>query len=369
MTISVAIQPAVSALPALRLLCVEDNPNDVELIGLALKRADPGRTYLITHVEEARGFTENLGDDIDVVLCDYNMPLFSPDAALTILAQRGSQIPLVVVTHAIGEEAAVGVLRHGAKDYVSKSKLATLPQIIDRVMSERHALQKEERLRQQLAAAYARLRELSSRAVLTQERERSLISRELHDVLGQTLTAVVIHMHASRAATDPDKGRVYSDMALQLAQEAVHQVRTMSFSLRPAQLDLLGLIAAVESTVHRMADAAGLKTSITTRGVQAATLDHRASVAVRLIQEAVTNTVRHASATRIWVRLRFLPSGPMVLLIADNGTGFDPRSILDGPPGEHNVGLYGMMERAELIGGKLRIRTELGAGVIVRAIL
>src|SRR5688572_26883533 len=157
-------------------------------MAIALERADPQRRYVLRRVDDAAGFTQALADDPDVILCDFNMPRFSPYAALQILVARRCGIPLVVVTRAIGEEAAVHVLRCGAKDYLTKDKLGTLPQIVDRVMTERQRVLEQERLGRELDAAYRRLKRLSSRLVVAQERERSLISRELHDQLGQTLT-------------------------------------------------------------------------------------------------------------------------------------------------------------------------------------
>ena len=180
---------AAPDLPPIRLLCVEDNPDDVELMGIALERADPVRRYELHRVDNAASFVAALQGDWDVILCDFNLPRFSPYAALQILVTRRCSIPLIVLTRAIGEEAAVHVLRCGAKDYLTKDKLGTLPQIIGRVLEERRRAQEKERLDAELQAAYARLKELSARFVLAQERERSHISRELHDQLGQTRRA------------------------------------------------------------------------------------------------------------------------------------------------------------------------------------
>ena len=352
-----------------RLLCVEDNPDDVELLGLALERADPVRRYELRRVDDAAAFVEALAEDWDAILCDFNMPRFSPYAALQILVARKLAPPLIVVTRAIGEEAAVHVLRCGAKDYLTKDKLGTLPQIIERVMGERERALEKERLDRELDAAYRRLKRLSARLVVAQERERSLISRDLHDHLGQTLTGMVIHLHAANRESDPVKARQYSDTAMEMAQGAVDQVKTLSFSLRPAQLDLLGLVAATQSAVQRIAGPAGLACTVTARGQAPASPGETASVALRLVQEALTNVVRHANATRVWVRLRFMPQGRIGVLVADDGVGFDKNGLLDGQPSEKNVGLYGMIERTELAGGRLSIRTAPGKGVAIRAVL
>jgi len=348
---------------------VEDNPDDVELMAITLERAAPQRRYLLRRVDDANAFLDALQEDFDAILCDFNMPRFSPYAALQILVARRSSIPLIVVTRAIGEEAAVHVLRCGAKDYLTKDKLGTLPQIIERVMNERRRQVEQERLGLELEAAYRRLKKLSARLVVAQERERTLISRELHDQLGQTLTGMVLHLHAAKGASDPAAALKHTDTAMDMAQGAVSQLKTLSFSLRPAQLDLLGLVAAVQSAVQRIAEPAGLKYTVTSRGKEPKQLSETASVAVRLVQEAMANVARHAHATQVWVRLRFLPQGRICMLIVDDGTGFDKQAVLGGQPSERNVGLYGMIERTELAGGRLHIRTRAGRGVALRAML
>lgn len=360
---------AVPDSPPIRLLCVEDNPDDVELMGIALERADPGRRYELHRVDNAASFVAALEGDWDAILCDFNLPRFSPYAALQILVTRRSSVPLIVLTRAIGEEAAVHVLRCGAKDYLTKDKLGTLPQIIGRVLEERRRAQEKERLDAELQAAYARLKELSARFVLAQERERSHISRELHDQLGQTLTAVVIHLHAAERAADAETRRRHSATAAELANGALQQLKTLSFSLRPAQLDLLGLVPAVQSAMQRIAEPAGLVCRLSTRGEEPKALEENAAVAVRLVQEALTNTVRHADASTVRVRLRFLPGGRIGVLVVDDGVGFDKAAVLNGHQSESNIGLYGMIERTELAGGRLHIRTREGGGVAIRAVV
>ncbi|MBI2772311.1 MAG: response regulator [Burkholderiales bacterium] len=353
----------------IRLLCVEDNPDDLELMAIALERADPHRRYELQRVDDANAFGQALQQDFDAILCDFNMPRFSPYAALQILVARRCGTPLVVVTRAIGEEAAVHVLRCGAKDYLTKDKLGTLPQIIDRVIGERQRVLEQERMARELEAAYLRLKELSARVVVAQERERTLISRELHDQLGQTLTGMVIHLRAADRAPDPQAARKHTETAMEMAQGAVQQVKTLSFSLRPAQLDLLGLVAAVQSAVQRIAEPAGLAFTVSSRGTEPKLLGETASVAVRLVQEALTNTVRHGEATLISVRLRFLDQGRISVLVVDDGVGFDKAALMGPGPSERNVGLYGMTERTELVGGRLHLRTRPGRGVAIRAVL
>jgi signal transduction histidine kinase len=360
----------LNALPAtIKLLCVDDKPEDTELMAVALERADPLRKYVIHRVEDGGGFTVALQDQFDVVLCDFNLPRFSPYAALHLLKERHCDTPLVVVTRAIGEDAAVDVLRCGAKDYVTKDKLGTLPQVMNRVMSDRRTVAEQQRMARELETAYGRVKELSARLVMAQERERSAISRELHDHLGQTLTGIVIHLHAASRAADGPTAREHSETASAMAQAAIQKVRTLSFSLRPAQLDLLGLTAAVQTAVQRLAEPAGLAFSVSVRGAEPKVPGANASVALRVLQEGLTNSLRHARASRVDVRLRYLPRGRIAVMLMDDGIGFDKGRLLDGQLSEFNVGLYGMIERAELAGGRLNIRTRPRRGVAIRAVL
>jgi signal transduction histidine kinase len=355
--------------PTLRLLCVEDNPDDAELIALALERADASRRYVLQRVETGDAFAAALAEPFDIVLCDYNLPAFSPYGALELLERHGSRLPLVVVTRAIGEDAAVRLLRSGARDYVTKDKLGTLPQVIDRVLEDQRRAEEKRRLDRELAASYVRLKDLSARFVQAQERERSIISRELHDQLGQSLTAIMLHLHATERFDLPKEAAEHSRTATRLAQEALHQLKSLSFSLRPAQLDHLGMVAAVRSAAERLAAPAGLDARLSVRGVEPQPLGENAIAAVRLAQEAITNTVRHARARVVQVRIRFLDDGRVGILVLDDGVGFDKRAVLAGGPTERNFGLYAMLERTELSGGRLQIRAAPGRGVAVRAII
>jgi signal transduction histidine kinase len=125
----------------------------------------------------------------------------------------------------------------------------------------------------------------------------------------------------------------------------------------------------VQSAVASIAEPAGLAFSVTARGVEPARPGETAAVAMRLVQEALNNVLRHAKATLITVRLRFLPDGRIGVLVMDDGVGFDKQALLGGPQNEHNFGLYGMIERTELAGGRLHIRTRPGRGVALRAVL
>lgn len=348
----------------LRIVSIDDEADDVELIRLALARA--GLAAEVRHVDDEAGLRRCLRSAPDLLLCDYSMPTFSAERALALVATAAQPVPLVVVTRAIGEDAVVQLFRAGAKDYVAKDKLALLPAVIERVLRERANELERQRTAEALAQANARLRLLSARLVDAQERERTLVARELHDGLGQVLTGIVIHLHAAARSDTPAQAERCNERALDLAQQAIRQVKSMSFQLRPPQLELLGFVAALQATLERQLEASGVRGSLRVRGSDPRCAQPAQAVALHILQEALTNVLRHADARNVVVRQRFAPDGRFVLTLGDDGRGFDVKAALGGGLTEHNLGLHGMLERAELMGGRLRFRSRPGRGTVVR---
>lgn len=360
---------AAGVRPPLRIVCIDDEDDDFELQRLSLARAGLAAEMVLVRAEG--GLRAALQAPPDVVLCDYNIPGFGPRQALTVLRDARVEAPMIVVTRAIGEDAVVDLFRAGASDYVAKDKLALLPQVIARVMTERaHEVD-----RRRVAAALARtndhLRKVLARVVDAQERERSLIARELHDELGQTLTSVVLHLHAALRAADREALEELVRQAQALAQRAIEDIRTLSFDLRPAQLDVFGLSAAIRSTAQRLLAPTELQWTLDVRGPEPAPgqAPPQAAVALRVLREALTNALRHSAASTVQIRLRFLPDQRLVLTVADDGRGFDVASLLAGGAGVRNLGLTGMVERSESVGGRLRLRSRRGHGTVLRVAL
>jgi len=206
---------------------------------------------------------------------------------------------------------------------------------------------------------------LSRRLVEVQEQERTLIARELHDQIGQTLSAVKVNLEAiHREVDDPSLlGRVTE--AIAAVRRAVEQVQTLSFELRPSLLDDLGLAAAVDAYVRRQTEAAGLSLGLAIAVDGDLSKDVEAAC-FRILQEAVTNVVRHAKARRLEIDLRASGSS-LRLTVRDDGVGFDSRSLQSTAPAERRLGLVGMSERAQYVGGALEIDSRPGAGTVVRA--
>jgi PAS domain S-box-containing protein len=223
-------------------------------------------------------------------------------------------------------------------------------------------LSETKRAEQELRASGEQLRNLTAHLQSVREDERARISREVHDELGQSLTAVKMDL-AWLAGRLPQRDgpmlkRIRSTQ--QLADSIIQSIRRISTELRPAVLDL-GLAAAVEWQVQEFEARSGIrcKVRLLTRQVVAS----NASTAMfRIFQETLTNVARHAKATRAEVVLQ-KQRDRLVLLIHDNGRGFDQAD----PSLSKSLGLLGMRERAAILGGRVSISSAPGKGTTVTA--
>lgn len=193
-----------------------------------------------------------------------------------------------------------------------------------------------------------------------QDEERTRISRDLHDGVGQALTAISLGLGAVLDA-DPSAQRAQLVGVKELVAKTLEDVRRISRDLRPALLDELGLEAAVTHFARELAERSGTEIDVLARLPQR--LPRSAEAAVyRVVQEALTNVARHARATHASVVLT--ASGDRLhLVVEDNGDGFVPAE----PAATVSVGLLGMRERVELLGGTLRLESTPGRGTIISA--
>jgi len=349
----------------LRVLCIEDDPDDLVLVRLATRHYPRPLHWQCT--DNAQGVTAALAQGVDFVLSDYHLGGYSPLRAIAEIAARGMDIPLVVVSNAVGEGAAVEVLRAGAADYVSKDRLATLPMVITRVLEARDQRERQRRLLADNQASALRLQVLAAELVQAQENERRHLADTLHDSLGQTLTALQLHMQAADAAESNDEATSLRKKSYAILRDAISQMRTLSFALRPAQLDDQGLFATVQSLAEVMLTPTGVDFELQTLGRERKRGSVQSALGFRVVQEAVTNAMRHARPEHMVVRLRFRDAGLLEVVVADDGAGFDTRRPRLSDKSAIGRGLSTMGERCELTGGSLRVRSQPGRGTVLRA--
>jgi len=218
------------------------------------------------------------------------------------------------------------------------------------------------RAEDQLRASREQLRELSRHLESVREEERTSMAREIHDELGQTLTALKIDLSwlAKRLPHEQESLVEKTESMYELVDRAIQTVKRISTELRPGALDDLGLADAIEWQIQDFGKRTDIKSTFSA-SPEGIVLDRDRSTAVfRICQEALTNIVRHAKATRVSVSLNTGPNR-VSLKISDNGQGIEESQILDPTA----FGLIGMRERARYLGGDVRISGAPGKGTLV----
>jgi signal transduction histidine kinase len=234
------------------------------------------------------------------------------------------------------------------------------------VFSVRRTLLMEAELQQRYEEglrARQELQDLSARLLSAQEEERRTISRELHDEVGQSLSALLMEAGNAAARVSPDSTEVrrHVESIKRLAEASVQVIRNMSLLLRPSMLDDLGLVPALEWQAREIFKRTGLRVQVTADENASELPDEHKTCIYRVVQEALHNCARHAQARNVTVEVHRQPS-QIVLTVEDDGHGFDAGRV-------RGLGLVGMEERVHHLGGALRVKSRPGAGTSIAVML
>jgi signal transduction histidine kinase len=207
--------------------------------------------------------------------------------------------------------------------------------------------------REQLRAKYVK------GVITAQEEERKRIARELHDSTSQSLTSLLLGLRSLGEVCNQPEMRRRSEELRDVASHTLDEVHSLALQLRPSVLDDLGLAAALERMIGDSRIRHGARIDLAMRGLGEERLPAEVETAVyRIVQEALTNIARHAQAQTASVLIE-RQNGSVRAIIEDDGRGFEPASM---DAADRRLGLYGMRERAELLGGNLTIESEPGRG-------
>ena len=209
--------------------------------------------------------------------------------------------------------------------------------------------------------------ELLHRVVSAQEAERKRIARELHDGTGQTLTALGLGLAAAADRIDSDPAAVrrqLNDMK-QMNAQVLQEVHNVISDLRPSILDNLGLVPALRGHISTFESRTGIQSQLIVQGKATRLKPEVETTIFRVVQESLTNVVRHAEARSVLVQVAFSEEG-VALSIQDDGRGFDVGRALAGEDGRAAWGLLGIHERASLVGGTADLISQPGEGTTVR---
>jgi PAS domain S-box-containing protein len=239
---------------------------------------------------------------------------------------------------------SIGAVRYGGRD----CQLMVVRDLSD-----------PERMRDALAASNHELQAMAKRLFSLQEDERRAISRDLHDDIGQAITAMKLSAHAAMEEDEDEARRDNLQEIVDLADTTVTKLRNLSMLLRPPQLDALGLEAALRWQASTLFRGKPQRLEMDIQSLRQRPSNEIEQACFRIAQESLTNVLRHACAGEVNMLLRDHERGGLYLEVNDDGDGFEP----EGPRG---LGLVVMRERAQTAGGTLTIESSPGAGTRVR---
>ncbi|MDP2872316.1 MAG: HAMP domain-containing protein [Bacillota bacterium] len=227
-----------------------------------------------------------------------------------------------------------------------------------------------ERSRRELKAKEDLRLQLLNRVITAQEDERRRIARELHDETGQYLTSLMLGLKAVEEARDMDTARRTSAALREMTEEALDVVRDLSLELRPGLLDDLGLVPALQRHTAEYQQRAGIEVDLCTTGMDDGMDGTQRLPGVveltlyRIVQEALTNVARHSGARKAAVCIS-RSRDSVSATVEDDGRGFDVGELAGSESRRGRLGLFGMQERASLVGGRLAIESAPGSGTTV----
>ncbi len=210
-----------------------------------------------------------------------------------------------------------------------------------------------------------RIKDLANRVIAAQEDERKRIARELHDDTSQVLFAQLLRVSAMKNSDNPETREIAEQLETMFA-ESMEAVRRLGHELRPPSLDDLGLREATEALCQRMAERSNVDVDYEYEGIRTRLDPAVELVLYRVAQEALTNMWKHANATKASVKIGHWEEG-VELIVEDNGRGFDTKKANPSDGRGLGLGVFGMRERVDLVGGILEVNGNRNPGTSVRA--
>jgi signal transduction histidine kinase len=348
----------------LRLLHLEDSEFDHELALAHLARG--GLDFELQRIDSEAEFLAALeAQRWDAIISDYNLPGFSGLVALDLLKASGHDLPFILVSGEIGEDTAVEAMRNGASDYLLKNNLARLVPALLHAVEATETRRARVRADRELDESKQSLRELAQHLQNSIEQERTAISREIHDDVGGSLTALKFDLAWIARHSDSEAVRARVQSALETVTLAIDSSKRIMHNLRPAILEQ-GLVAALQWLASRFEKRTGIECllRLPADGRELQALGTGVPlVAYRTAQEALTNISKHAQASRVTVDLA-LAGGVLSLEISDNGRGLQPDDLAKA----RSFGIRGLHERAGTVGGWVELSSGRGGTTMILSV-
>ncbi len=321
-------------------------------------------------------------DAPDIILLDILLPGIDGFETCRLLKANpaSTDIPVIFMTSLASAEDKIMGFEVGAVDYVTKplqqaevlARITThlrLRKVTQNLQARNAQLESSSKIEKERLLAAVRqqrtqLRLLTHKLNEVQESERRQLARELHDEMGQALTAIRMDLAVIEKALPTGTSALLSERlseASQLTERTLEQIRELSLNLRPPMLDDLGLVPTLRWYIKRYASRTNIQTELNVWGGERRLPSIVETSIFRVLQEALTNVARHAQATTIMLNLRYAPQ-LIIAQVKDNGCGFDVENVQMQATSVRGMGLLGMRERLTLLDGTFQIESQVGKG-------
>ncbi|HAV78528.1 MAG TPA: hypothetical protein DCX53_14360 [Anaerolineae bacterium] len=337
------------------ILIVDDEPSARETL-VAILEGEKYQLELAESGAQALQAIEKIQPDL--ILLDVMMPgMDGFEVCRRIRSNpRFAEVPVILLTALDDRTSLLMGIESGADDFLSKPVDRQEITLRVRTITRLNRYQTLMKQRENLS-------EMAERLIAAQEQERQRISRELHDDLGQALTTNLIALRDLQNDPSLPKGDMFDRLQSLYEQslEVFIKVRTLAHNLRPALLDALGLKTAMQTHCNEFTHRTKLPINLEMDSTLPVLPDIYEVTLYRVLQEALTNIIKHADATQVWVDLT-IEDKTINLTIQDNGHGFDPAKTQS-----NGIGLTGLRERVTLAGGKFNISSSPVRGTVLLA--
>lgn len=274
------------------------------------------------------------------------------------------KIESLIMVPLIAQDTMMGIINLGCKKkcLFSRQSISLIQEIAQPLSIAIH----QTNLMKQIYMGRKRLQQLSKQLLDVQEAERRSLALELHDQIGQMLTAVKINLLGVTRLKDPISLNKHLQQSINSVDQILQDVRNMALNLRPSMLDDLGLDAALRWLVDRQTKCSGIRVDFKYDMTDKRPKETIETACFRVAQEALTNVLRHSQATELRMSL-MQDDEYLTLIIQDNGIGFNLSKVMGEVATGKSLGLLGMYERVEIVGGELDIFSEIGKGSTCKA--
>jgi two-component system sensor histidine kinase UhpB len=329
--------------------------------------SEAGMKFMSRRIDNKNQFLKEVTDfSPDVILADYSLSMFNGVQAFRMLKEKKMILPFILVTGVLSEKLALECLKEGIDDFILKSSFKRLPAAILGAIRKKEIEEEKNLFAKELKKSHEELRLLVNRHQISIEEERTNIARDLHDELGQMLTALKIDIAMLRKRLT--NGKSLSEQMINDEFTSINKTidkiatsaKQISSGLRPEALDDLGIFEAIQWQVLEFEKRNKIICELHLPD-EPPELTKELSIALfRIVQEGLTNVARHAFADQVQIYFDF-KDNVLFLEIVDNGKGIDEEKIRSSK----SLGIIGLRERVQLLKGQFFIGKEASGGTKV----